>query len=108
MESNSKPEAPIVAGGVIAKPMFPLGAIVATPGALAALEEAGGSPEFYLLRHVTGDWSEMTSDDINENLESVRNNFRIVSSYALKDEKRLLIITEHDRSVTTLLLLSEY
>jgi hypothetical protein len=87
---------------------FPLGQIVATPGALAALEEAGQTPLDVLRRHAAGDWGELDEDDRQENEFSLRRGFRLLSAYTLNNGTRLWIITEADRSATTLLLPSEY
>lgn len=61
-----------------------------------------------LYRRVTGDWGELGAEDKSENEFSLRNGFRILSRYELTTESRLWIITEADRSVTTLLLPEEY
>lgn len=95
-------------GVVPGQPRFHLGEIVATPGAAAALLEANQSPATLLHRHVTGDWGTLPEEDIAENELSVRKGFRILSRYVLSSEETLYVITEHDRSVTTLLLPSEY
>ena len=87
---------------------FPLGKIVATPGALDALAAAGNNPLAYIRRHVTGDWGDLETEDANENEYSVARFLRILSSYHLDDGTRLWIITEADRSATTLLLPEEY
>jgi hypothetical protein len=87
---------------------FPPGRIVATPGALAALAEAGESPDIFLKRHFIGDWGEVDEHDRRENELSIVQGFRLLSSYTLSNETKLWIITEADRSVTTLLLPSEY
>jgi len=87
---------------------FPLGKIVATPGALAALEEAGDTPASLLDRHAAGDWGELGAEDIRENEFSLANGFRLLSAYTLSTGERIWIITESDRSCTTLLLPSEY
>ena len=87
---------------------FHLGRIVATPGALLALEAAGESPGTFIKRHVTGDWGELDEHDRNENELSVAQGFRVLSAYTLSGGVRLWIITEADRSSTTLLLPSEY
>ncbi|MDT5120675.1 MAG: hypothetical protein QOC96_157 [Acidobacteriota bacterium] len=91
-----------------AKPLFPLGHTVATPGALDALEEAGQMPAEFLRRHQTGDWGELCETDKKENDFSVTNNFRILSAYRTKAGVKIWLITEHDRSATTLLLPEEY
>jgi len=90
------------------QPKFPLGQIVATPGALTALAVNNHEPIEFLRRHVVGDWGELDASDRAENELSLRQGFRLLSAYRLKDGTRLWIITEADRSVTTLLLPSEY
>ena len=87
---------------------FPPGQIVATPGALAALEESGESPDVFLKRHLTGDWGEVDDHDRRENELSVIQGFRLLSAYTLSNGTKLWIITEADRGATTLLLQSEY
>jgi hypothetical protein len=87
---------------------FPLGQVVATPGALEALRQAGDEPLLYLVRHQSGDWGEVCEEDAKENEFSVENGFRILSAYTLKDDTRIWVITEADRSSTCLLLPSEY
>jgi hypothetical protein len=88
--------------------LFPLGQIVATPGALAALEQAGQSAHEFLTRHVLGDWGDLDADDRRENELSLRAGFRLLSAYRLCTGERLWVITEADRSVTTCLLPEEY
>jgi len=87
---------------------FPLGHIVATPGALGELARAGDSPGPLLERHVTGDWGELDDHDRQENEMSLAQGFRLLSAYTLATGTKLWIITEADRSATTLLLPSEY
>ena len=87
-----------------AAPRFPLGQIVATPGALAALIKTGQTPFEFLARHMYGDWGELPSEDVVENERALSVGTRLFSAYTLRDGTRLWIITEHDRSVTTLLL----
>lgn len=87
---------------------FPLGRIVATPGALRALIEAGEQPLTFIARHAQGDWGELDEHDIQENEFSVISGFRLLSAYTLSTGTRIWIITEADRSVTTILLPSEY
>ena len=92
----------------MAGPLFPLGRLVATPGALALLRSAGEDLLPALLeRHRSGDWGEVPPEDARENEFSVRHGFRLLSSYQVAGE-RLWVITERDRSATTLLLPSEY
>jgi hypothetical protein len=90
------------------RPRFSLGQVVATPGALAALEEAGQRPEEFLSLHIVGDWGVVPAEDKQENELSVQKGFRILSAYVLKTGVKIWIITESDRSSTCLLLPSEY
>jgi hypothetical protein len=90
------------------RPKFSLGRVVVTPGALRALEEANQNPFEFLARHQAGDWGELCEGDKRENEFSVRNGFRILSAYRTRNNTRIWIITEADRSVTTLLLPDEY
>lgn len=87
---------------------FPLGRIVATPGALELLSEARVEPLDLLSRHASGDWGKLGEEDRRENELSVRRGFRILSSYPVGENKKVWIITEADRSVTTILLPEEY
>ena len=88
--------------------LFPLGQIVATPGALAALEKSGQSPMDFLSRHVTGDWGELCDDDRKENQLSLERGFRLLSSYKTNAGDRVWVITEANRSHSTILLPEEY
>ena len=87
---------------------FPFGQVVATPGALEALEEAGETAATLLRRHITGDWGEVDEHDRQENERSLVDGCRLLSVYTLSTGTKLWIITEADRSSTTLLLPSEY
>jgi hypothetical protein len=87
---------------------FVLGRTVATPGALRAMEQANQNPFEFLQRHQAGDWGELCEEDKRENEFSVRNGFRILSAYRTRNDVKIWVITEADRSVTTLLLPHEY
>ena len=90
------------------QPAFELGQIVATPGALAALKKAGQQPGEFLTRHVHREWGDLADEDRRENEYSLEHGFRLLSAYKTNAGDRLWIITEADRSVTTLLLPEEY
>ena len=90
------------------KARFPLGHIVATPGALRALNVAGHVPREFLDRHQQGDWGDLEEFDRRENERSLLDECRLLSAYRLRDGTKLWIITEADRSATTLLLPEEY
>lgn len=99
-------------------PKFPLGRVVATPGALELLTRTNTTPLQLLARHVCGDWGDLGADDARENDFSLQNGFRLLSAYKLPPHpsdtlaapraETIWIITECDRSVTTLLLPGEY
>ena len=89
-------------------PLFPPRQIVAAPGTLAALERAKQPPTCFLARHAVGDWGELEPTDIAENKYSLIHGFRLLSNYQTDAGEKLWIITEADRSATTLLLPDEY
>ena len=93
-----------LAGG----PLFPLGRTVATPGALGALALAGVLPQALLDRHARGDWGELDEEDRRANGQALSTGARLLSAYALPDGVQIWVITEADRSATTLLLPEEY
>ena len=90
------------------KTLFPMGQIVGTPGALEAMKNALADPIELLERHISGDWGDLCSEDSELNDSAVKNGARILSSYSLPTDVKIWIITEWDRSVTTMLLPSEY
>src|SRR5260370_1230388 len=90
------------------KPLFDLGQLVATHGALAALEKTGQNAMEFLSRHVRGDWGELPEEDKTENQFSLEKGFRLLSSYRTTAGDRVWVITEANRSHTTLLLPDEY
>jgi hypothetical protein len=89
---------------------FTLGEVVATPGALEALAESNQTPFELLNRHIRGDWGEeLCAEDRELNEEALILGDRILSAYkTAKDNQKLYVITEADRSVTTVLLADEY
>jgi len=105
---RSDPAGSNAAGSDPPLPRFAPGRVVATPGALRKLADAGLSPEALLARHLRGDWGELDGDDRRENEQSLVRGLRLLSSYAVGEGVRVWIITEADRSATTLLLPEEY
>jgi hypothetical protein len=85
-----------------------LGQIVATPGALAAFEESGEQSGDFLPRHACGDWGDVSEEDRKENEFSLIHGFRLLSSYTLSSGTKIWVISEADRSSTTILLPDEY
>ena len=90
------------------KVLFDLGQTVMTIGAKEALKESGESPLKFLARHRIGDWGIVCEDDKRENDFSVKEGFRILSAYKTNEGEKIWIITESDRSATTILLPDEY
>lgn len=89
--------------------LFKLGNVVATPSALDLLDRAGINASTLLARHEKGDWGVICAEDAAANIQAIRDGDRVLSAYELgKNCERLWIITEHDRSVTTLLLPEDY
>ena len=87
---------------------FALGRILATPGAITAMREAGESPLRLLKRHAHEDFGDLHEDDVRANLLAIRREMRILSAYVLSTGERVWIITEADRNATTILLPGEY
>ena len=87
---------------------FQPGQIMATPGALDAFEASGESPLAFLERHLAGDWGELDEHDTRENELSLQHGWRLLSACGLITGVKVWVITEADRSVTTLLLPDEY
>ena len=85
---------------------FPLGRTVITPSAQEALDpnDVGTA----LRRHAGGDWGEVCTEDKTENELSLQEGFRILSAYSDRNGTKFWIITEADRSVTTILLPEDY
>ena len=90
------------------KPKFPLGRIVAIPGALKALQDAGQDPLEFIERHHSGDWGELCEQVKRENEFSLQNGYRLLSAYTTKKGCKIWLITESDRSATSLILPHEY
>ena len=87
---------------------FPLGQIMATHGALEALEEAGQSAQEFISRHSRLEQGELSDEDYRENLFSVDKHLRIFSAFRTAKGLKIWVISEADRSTTTLLLPDEY
>lgn len=90
------------------RPKFRLGQLVATPGALDALKGADVGFLSYIRRHLQGDWGEVSQEDAAENELSLKEGFRLLSAYRLPTGCKIWVITEADRSATTILLPEEY
>jgi len=88
--------------------LFPLGQIVTTPGALKALTDFDVDPMSLIRRHNDGDWGDVDEFDAQQNRFAIRTGLRILSSYSITDIVTIWIITEADRTATTILLPEEY
>lgn len=87
--------------------LFPLGTVGATPGAIDLLDRTGMNAALFVDRHQRGDFGTVGAEDDQANKDAIQDGNRILSSYIVGGE-RLWIITEADRSGTTLLLPEEY
>lgn len=88
-------------------PLFPLGRVVITPGASEALKADGAALMTILVRHRTGDWGDLDDEDKHANNVALSRGTRLLSAYHVKGTE-VWIITEADRSATTILLPEEY
>ena len=86
---------------------FTLGQVLATPGALQLLERADIEALSLLARHQCGDWGQVDPDDWNANEYALKRGWRLCSAYAA-GTGWVLVMTEADRSATTILLPDEY
>ena len=89
------------------KRLFSLGNIYATSGAIETMNESGQDVAQLLRRHVSGDWGDLDSEDKQANDDALKCGARIFSAYG-EGEKKLWVITEWDRSATTILRPDEY
>ena len=87
--------------------LFPLGTMVMTPGIQNLIETVGFNPLEYVDRHSKGDWGDLSTQDTKENELSLTRRLRLFSSYKTIHGK-VWVITEADRSATTILLPDEY
>jgi hypothetical protein len=90
------------------KPLFPLGKLVATRGAVDLLKELQLSPFDIVNRHWQGDWGDLDAEDVEANQQALIHGTRLLSSYRVDGSRKLWIITEADRSSTCILLPEEY
>ena len=97
---------PRLATPVVAGPKFPLGQVCNTPGAVALIPPDKLCAA--IRRHVTGDWGTLDAHDLAENERALRHGGRLFSAYVASNGQKFYIITEWDRTVTTLLLPDEY
>ncbi len=90
------------------RPLFSLGDVVVTPGALAAFVIAKEYITPYLGRHQHGTWGDLSPEDVRANEQALKHGLRLLSAYHLRDNTKIWIWTEADRSATTVMLPSEY
>lgn len=88
--------------------LFPLGKILITSSAMDVLSDCPITPQMLLVRHVTGDWGDLYDEDQAANRAAIKYGTRIFSSHPINADEKIWIITEGDRSVTTILLPNEY
>jgi hypothetical protein len=88
--------------------LFQLGRLCARPGAIRTLTRAAADPVEYIARHPAGDWGELDAEDTAANDRELRLGERIISAYRLANGEKIWIITEADRSATTVILPCQY
>ncbi|UXS01880.1 hypothetical protein [Agrobacterium tumefaciens] len=94
---------------VVPQPRFLTGQLVMTAGVDELVHQGRLNPGRYLARHLSADWGDLDDSDWQSNDTALRTGEdRLFSSYQVEPDLNLWIITEWDRSVTTLLLPSEY
>ncbi|MBB2776543.1 UNVERIFIED_ORG: hypothetical protein HNP28_001858 [Comamonas terrigena] len=103
--NDSSPAAHDKAAGT---PLFALGQLLATPGALELLETHQLTALPFVLRHMSRDRGDICAEDRQSNADALQYGHRLMSVYVISKFERLWIITEADRSSTTLLLPEEY
>jgi hypothetical protein len=109
-EHRRQEEAEMIA---VKSPLFKLGQVLATPGALEALAKTGQSVWEFVSRHAAGDWGVVGAEDAEANNDSLKDGSRLLSAYHLTDGTKVWLITEAqdddgNRAATTLLLPDEY
>ena len=92
---------------------FSAGKLVATPGALEELADSGQTPDFFLGKHLSGDWGDVGTEDLQANEQALVDGSRLLSAYKTLKGVKLWIITEAEdddghRAATTILLPDEY
>ncbi len=93
---------------LIPETLFELGQMVVTPGAIEAAQEIGRHPIQFIARHAEGKWGDLPEEDIATNERALRETGRLFSAYKFESGHKFYVITEWDRSYTTLLLPEEY
>jgi hypothetical protein len=91
-----------------AKLRLTAGRLFATPGALDVLRAANVTVGDLLTRHLNCDWGDLAEEDRAQNDLALEAGLRVLSAYALPGNAKVWIITEWNRSVTTVLLPDEY
>ena len=90
------------------RPRFSLGMVVATPSAIAAAAAANDVLMRYVARHVLGEWGDLPPEDVRANERALKDGSRLLSAYHLRDNTKIWIWTEADRSSTCVMLPEEY
>ncbi|SCZ40025.1 MULTISPECIES: hypothetical protein [unclassified Pseudomonas] len=98
----------VIKFGDSAKPWSEHGALVMTPGVDALMKTKRLDPFHYFGRHILGDWGDICDEDRQLNEDALQSGYRLMSAYDVEPGLRLWVITEADRTVTTILLPEEY
>jgi hypothetical protein len=87
--------------------LFEPGVVVGTPGTVPIMDRHNLNPYIIIARHVSGDWGDVGTEDALSNEEALKHGARLMSVYKFGDDS-LWVITEADRSSTTILTPDEY
>ena len=88
--------------------MFELGQISVTEGADHALRETGETPEVFLRRHQAGDWGDVSEETRRKNEEALKDGARLESVYHTSGGEKILVVTEADRALTSIMVPDEF
>lgn len=106
--SWSFPVSPTPERNMMTEQLFSLGQMVATPHAIDVLSQDNMTPLDLIKKHVSGDYGQLCAEDAHMNEQAIENGDRILSVYHTSKGEKLYVVTEWDRSATTVLLASEY
>ncbi len=95
------------------KAKFSLGQVLATPGALEALDASSQTPDAFLARHIRCDWGDLSEEDRRLNDQALIDGSRLLSAYKTLKGVKVWVITEAAddqgrRCSSTILLPDEY
>ena len=88
--------------------MFELGKVSVTEGAAHALRDTGDSVDDFLRRHQAGDWGEVSEETRGRNQDALDAGARLESVYHTSKGEKILVVTEADRALTSVMTPEEF